>query len=173
MLVHQSFQIFTQQNHRCIDKMVARTLTALALLFLSVASAEASLLRGFISRHKDTSDAHRKLSDSTEDGTGCDHKNDPAAILLEVFGVNPAPYNLGCQDSVRADGACIPFDEAFAKFGPMAQNSVTGRGINCQRNTECTTEGHACLVGMNEFFCGNPSTYTAAPKLCDDNIALP
>ena len=152
-----------------------RTIT-FALILLGIASAEASLLRGFISRGKDTNDStRRKLSDSTEDGSGCDYKNDPAAILLQVFGVDPSPFNLGCQDSVRDDGACIPFEEAYAKFGPMAKNPNSGRGVNCQRNTECTTEGHVCLVGMNEFFCGNPRTYTAAPQLCDDNlnIALP
>lgn len=111
---------------------------------------------------------------ATEDGTGCDYKRDPAAILLEVFGVDLAHFNLGCQDSVRDDGACIPFEEAYATFGPMtALNPNSGRGINCQRNTECTIEGHACLVGMNELFFGNPKTYTAAPMLCDDNIAMP
>jgi hypothetical protein len=116
------------------------------------------------------------LSDSTEDGIGCDYMRDPAAILLEVFGVDPAQFKLGCQDSVRDDGTCIPFEEAYAKFGPKAaiesSQTASGRGIKCQRNTECTIEGHACLVGMNQFFFGNPKTFTAAPMLCDDNIAL-
>jgi hypothetical protein len=76
---------------------------------------------------------------------------DPAAILLEVFGVDPAQFKLGCQDSVRDDGTCIPFEEAYAKFGqrqplnPAKQPAVEVSSASATRNV--LLKGMPVLLG--------------------------